>query len=111
MASDSTQWWERRQEAEPRLKRALQDEGFIIDSMGGIAPFQMRGRLPDGHSFYFRCRHDTCRLRVGQESLVSSWDWEGEAPFGGPDEEAASWIEPGEAIAIFRRLCIEWQSR
>lgn len=73
------------------------DPGVVVSSHGGLAPEQWTGSV-DGHSFYFRERHDHWRIeldRVPSGRFLEVWT-------GGLDDESnrrTKEIEEGEAIA------------
>jgi hypothetical protein len=54
---------ERADEAELEAWLAAQRRGVVVHSHGGVAPEQWRGEV-DGHSFYFRERHDEWRIEL-----------------------------------------------
>lgn len=53
-----------RQQREDELRRWLaEDRGMTVTEFGGFAPEQWRGTV-DGHTFYFRERHDQWRIEL-----------------------------------------------
>lgn len=84
---------------EADLAAWLDDEaGVTVSSHGGLAPEQWKGTV-DGHSFYFRERHDDWRIELDLAPTGRRVEiWTGADP---DDEAARRWreVEEGEVIA------------
>ena len=65
----------------------LKERNFQIKTLGGFAPYQIEGRLPDGRAFYFRCRHDSASLQVGDKS----WSMDGPIWYVRRDYKGDEW--------------------
>lgn len=89
-------------------KAKLLTDGFqrvVLQCMA--VPVQLFGNLPTGEAFNFRCRDDACSLDIAPPSYSLNevlWypTWRTEARRWQGD--AAGWLEPAEAEAVFLEL-------
>jgi len=86
------------------LVARLEREGYRITDWLAAVPVQLRGFLPTGEAFYFRCRYRTCSLRVAPTDgePVAHPAWRNEVSRW--DEFGAGCIEAEEAEAVLREL-------
>lgn len=92
------------------LERKLRSEGFQVRVTTLMAPIQLEGHLPTDERFYFRCRYDTCSLRIAPQrgDPVSNPGWRQEVSRWGMDEAGS--LEVEEAEAVLRELLRLYQS-
>jgi hypothetical protein len=90
------------------LVKELRSEGFRVRLLTIAAPIQLQGHLPSGEAFYFRCRYDTCALRITppRKSPVTASTWESSLSRWG--EYDASGLDAAEAEAVVRELLGEY---
>ncbi|MBI4316938.1 MAG: hypothetical protein HY675_00490 [Chloroflexi bacterium] len=93
------------------LVKKLRAEGFRISFHTSMVPIQLQGHLPSGEAFYFRCRYDTCSLRVApaKKNPVTESTWE--ASVSRWDQFEAGSLEADEAEAVFRELLASYREQ
>lgn len=88
------------QAAADELMAMYADMDLVIDSAGGVSPFQAGGTI-HGLEFYFRFWHNAAALRVGGDrhfkALYAAGDEYGE-------HEGQSWLEPDDFVLVMRHL-------
>ena len=96
--------------ADERMARIRAGRNYTIDELGGACPTQATGRTSDDRPYYFRARHGTWTLQVGQpgwETDYCAWPgdaWDREDTYVAQgDDDTHGWMEDDAVLAILDR--------
>lgn len=107
------------------LEEHLKQEGYKAHVSCTACPVQLHGYLPTTEPFYFRSRHDTASLDIGEkenkpfDENTEKLEWKDDAGFAwvvwsqekevGEEMFAASWLDAKETEATIKELYQQYQ--
>lgn len=92
-----------------RMEKARAGRDYSIEELGGACPTQAQGRTVDDRPYYFRARHGTWTLQVGQPGWPTDYcdwptSWEDDSTYVAQgDDESHGWMEDADVLALLDR--------
>jgi hypothetical protein len=92
-----------------RMARIRAGRNYTIEELGGACPTQAQGRTVDDRPYYFRARHGTWTLQVGQPEWPTEYRywptrWDDDSTYVAQgDDDTHGWMEDEAVLAILDR--------